>query len=87
MLFCACEGGPLKTIFLRFKQGSRLDISERHIKDCIEWVDSLDDASADDMPAIERIQRRLRRELGLETKLTAKPNSPTQRMWAISIQK
>jgi hypothetical protein len=77
----------LKTIFLRFKQSARADISERHIKDCIEWVDSLDDASADDMLAIERIQMRLKRELGLETKLTAKTSNRTQRTWAIRIQK
>ena len=75
------------TVFLRLKQGASADISERQIKDCIEWVDSLDDASADDMLAIERIQIRLKREMGLETKLTAKPTKLSQRLWAIRIQK
>lgn len=68
----------------------RADIIERHslhVKDCIEWVDSLDDAFAGDMLAVERIQMRLKRELGLETKLTAKPINLMQKLWAIRIQK
>ncbi len=81
----------MKTIYLRFKQNARADIIERYalqIKDSIEWVDSLDEATADHFPVIEKVQIRLKQELGLEAKLVEKPDmSQTQSRWALCIQK
>ena len=58
----------MKTTYLLFKPGVCASVIERyvlHLKDSVKWVDSLEDATADYLPAIEATQERLKIELGL----------------------
>jgi hypothetical protein len=65
-------------------------VSERHVVDirsAIEWVDELDDATADYRPAAEVTRRRVKDQLGLETTLVEKPDPLLmQSKWVICIE-
>jgi hypothetical protein len=78
----------MKTTYLLFKPGVCASVIERyvlHLKDSVKWVDSLEDATADYLPAIEATQERLKTELGLETRLVEIPDElGGSSQWVIS---
>jgi hypothetical protein len=55
------------------------------LKDSIEWVDRLEDTSAENLAAIERVRKRLKQELGLEAKLVEN-HDEREANWVISLQ-